>query len=139
MTLLSSLTVLCAITVSLFSTAGAVPQAADPCAKIAGKTFVPPADALACEKSFPFNETLRQNVLTNIARVFDFYTFEDYYLASPPPFQESTNNIRATLARINKTSYAVRLSQYANKQQFMVLLYRRTMTSVGTCTISRHN
>lgn len=38
-------------------------RAADPCAKIAGQTFAPPADALACLKSFPFNETIRQNVL----------------------------------------------------------------------------
>jgi hypothetical protein len=35
----------------------------DPCAKIGGQTFVPPADALACLKSFPFNETIRQNVM----------------------------------------------------------------------------
>ncbi|KAH9854585.1 hypothetical protein C2E23DRAFT_817092 [Lenzites betulinus] len=81
-------------------------HAADPCVKIAGKTFVPPQDALACMKSFPFNETLRQNVLTVISRVFDFYTFEDYYLNSPPPFQDSTKNIRAELARINRTHYA---------------------------------
>jgi hypothetical protein len=80
---------------------------ADPCAQIGGKTFAPPADVLACVKSFPFNETLRQNVLTNVARVFDFYTFENYYLYSPPPFQESTIDIRAALARINTTYYAV--------------------------------
>lgn len=43
--------------------------AADPCVKIANQTFVPPADALACQKSFPFNETLRRNVMTNVARV----------------------------------------------------------------------
>lgn len=82
--------------------------AADPCAAIAGQTFVVPDKALACLKSFPFNETLRQNVLSNIARVFDFYTFEDFYLNSPPPFQGSTTNIRADLARINSTKYAVR-------------------------------
>lgn len=81
--------------------------AADPCAKIAGKTFVIPADAMACQKAFPFNETLRQNVLTNIARVFDLFTFENYYLNSPLPFRESTTNIRATLARINRTRYQV--------------------------------
>ena len=84
--------------------------AADPCAQFAGQTFVPPAQALACSKSFPFNETLRQNVLTNIARVFDFYTFEDFYLNSPPPFQESTANIRAIIAQINSTKYEVRPS-----------------------------
>jgi len=86
------------------------PQAADPCAKIAGKTFVPPADALACYKAFPFNETLRQNVMSNVARVFDFFTFEDYYLNSPPPFQESTVNIRTALAKISATKFAVRLT-----------------------------
>ncbi|KAJ7855118.1 hypothetical protein B0H14DRAFT_2754840 [Mycena olivaceomarginata] len=84
----------------------AKPSAGDPCAAIAGKAFVQPSDALACLKSFPFNETLRQNVLShNIARVFDFFTFEDYYLQSPPPFQESTVNIRASLAKINTTKY----------------------------------
>ncbi|KAF8813458.1 hypothetical protein BYT27DRAFT_7180997 [Phlegmacium glaucopus] len=82
-----------------------VGAAPDPCAKIAGQTFVLPADALACYKAFPFDENLRQNVLTNMARVFNFYTFEDFYLNSPPPFQESTNNIRATLAKINTTVF----------------------------------
>lgn len=79
--------------------------AADPCVKVAGKAFVPPADALACLKSFPFNETLRQNVLTVVDRVFNFYTFEDYYLHSPRPFQDSTVNIRDQLKRINSTKY----------------------------------
>ncbi|KAG6864821.1 hypothetical protein C0991_006942, partial [Blastosporella zonata] len=81
------------------------PSAVDPCAKVAGKAFVPPADALACYKAFPFNETLRQNVLTNVARVFDFYTFENFYLNSPPPFQESTVNIRTAIATLNSTKY----------------------------------
>lgn len=109
MRLLLSPGVLLAFAVSLCApfTASLPSASADPCAKIGGKAFVPPADALACEKSFPFNETLRQNVLSNMERVFDFFTFEDYYLDSPPPFQESTNNIRATLAKINATHYKV--------------------------------
>lgn len=78
---------------------------ADPCAKIAGMTFVPVPDALACQKSFAFNETLRQNVMSVVSNVFNFYTFEDYYLNSPPPFQESTVDIRGELARINTTQY----------------------------------
>ena len=81
----------------------------DPCAKIAGLTWVDPADAIACQKSFPFDEGLRQNVLSVVSGVFDFYTFEDFYLNSPPPFQESTTNIRAEIARINSTQYAVRI------------------------------
>jgi len=95
------------LTVGLSLPALAIPAAsqADPCAKFAGQEFVVPSDALACLKSFPFNETLRQNVLGNIARVFDFFTFEDFYLNSPPPFQESTTNIRADISRINSTTY----------------------------------
>jgi hypothetical protein len=81
----------------------------DPCVKIAGLNFVDPADAIACQKSFPFNETLRHNVLSVVSGVFDFYTFEDFYLNSPPPFQESTTNIRAEIARINSTQYEVRI------------------------------
>ena len=94
--------------IGLVNTVLAAPgSASDPCALIAGKDFVPPSQALACMKAFPFNETLRQNVLTVISRVFDFYTFEDFYLDSPPPFQDSTNNIRANLTRINNTVYEV--------------------------------
>jgi hypothetical protein len=80
---------------------------ADPCAKIAGKPYVPSADALACLKSFPFDEKLRQNVLTNVARVLDFFTFEEYYLRSPPPYQESTIDIRKRIAQLNSTKFAV--------------------------------
>jgi len=40
--------------------------------------------------------------------VFDFYTFEDYYLDSPPPFQESTINIRDALKQLSTQAFAVR-------------------------------
>ena len=95
--------------------------ASDPCIKVAGLQIADPADAIACQKSFPFNETLRQNVLSVVSRVFDFYTFEDYYLNSPPPFQESTTNIRADIARINSMHYAVStLSSLGTGTQFMI-------------------
>ncbi|KAH9955472.1 hypothetical protein BC827DRAFT_1271685 [Russula dissimulans] len=77
----------------------------DPCSEITGRNFVDPANVIDCHKSFPFNETLRQNVLSVVSSVFDFYTFEDFYLNSPPPFQESTTDIRAEIARINNTQY----------------------------------
>ncbi|KAH9968140.1 hypothetical protein BC827DRAFT_1122317 [Russula dissimulans] len=87
------------------ASAFAAPVHPDYCAAIAGTPFVKPADALACLKSFPFNETLRQNVLSTVARVFDFYTFEDYYPKSTTPFPNNVN-IRDEIARINSTSYA---------------------------------
>ena len=133
----TSISVLALALSTLASTASST---SDPCVIVAGKTFVPPKDALACLRSFPFNETLRQNVLTVISRVFDFYTFEDFYLNSPPPFQESTVNIRDELARINSTKYAVcnvnvlkyfpltsTSSQYRNR---LILISIRTCTTL---------
>ena len=111
---------------SFLATAAAT-AVSDPCVKVAGKVaglpFVDPADAIACQKSFPFNETLRQNVLSVVSRVFDFYTFEDFYLNSPPPFQESTTNIRSEIARINSTCYEVgTLSSLLTDTQFTTFI-----------------
>lgn len=83
----------------------AAPALSDPCAAIAGALFSTPGNALACLRSFPFNETLRRNVLTTVSRVLDFYTFEDYYPRSTAPFP-NTIDIRPNLARISSTSYA---------------------------------
>ena len=112
---------------------GADTQAQDPCAAVAGKSFVPPAQALACLKSFPFDEALRQNVLTVVSRVFDFYTSEFYYLDSPAPFQDSTVDIRAEIARINATQYAVGTAP-PSFEQGSDGLCRQIMISTATFT-----
>ncbi|KZV63396.1 hypothetical protein PENSPDRAFT_669711 [Peniophora sp. CONT] len=80
--------------------------ASDPCATIAGQTFADPALVIACQKSFAFNETLRRNVMTVVSDVFNFYTFEEFYLKSPPPFQESTSNINQTLKQLSTERFA---------------------------------
>ena len=41
-------------------------RASDPCAKIANKTWVAPADVRACYKSFPVNATIKANVGLNL-------------------------------------------------------------------------
>jgi hypothetical protein len=46
-------------------------------------------------------------VISAVSRVFDFYTFEDYYYDMPSPFQESTVNIRGELYRMSKAKYDV--------------------------------
>jgi hypothetical protein len=102
---LASLPLALAAALSTSTSSNTALAAKDPCIKIAGKAFAPPADVLACMKSFPYSQALHDNVLTNIARVMDFFTFEPYYLHSPAPFQESTVNIRAELARIGNTKY----------------------------------
>ncbi|VDB83219.1 unnamed protein product [Peniophora sp. CBMAI 1063] len=95
-----------ALLAAALATAAPGPAAADPCAAVAGQTFADPATVIACQKSFPFNETLRQNVMTVVSNVFNFYTFEEYYLKSPPPFQESTVNINQTLKKLSTEKFA---------------------------------
>ena len=90
----------------LLAVAIAAPTLSDPCSAIAGALFSTPWDTQACLKSFPFNRTLQSNVMATVSRVMDFYTFE-YYYPSSAPFP-STIDIRAELARINSTTYAVR-------------------------------
>ena len=85
----------------------AAPAASDPCAKIAGQAFAAPADALACLKSFPFNQTIRANVLDVVTGVFGLYTYEDYYLDSPHPYEDSTVSISDKFAELNRTAYDV--------------------------------
>ena len=71
--------------------------------------YVLPSNAPSCLKSFPSNDTFRQNVLTDMTRVFNTSTFKFYHLRSPPPLQESTNDIRATLSKLNSTTLSVAL------------------------------
>ncbi|KAH9169337.1 hypothetical protein EDB89DRAFT_1854571 [Lactarius sanguifluus] len=113
--------------------------ASDPCVKVAGLPFADPADAIACQKSFPFNETLRQNVLSVVSRVFDFYTFENFYLNSPPPFQESTTNIRADIARINATHYATDYDFNRDLWDFTTQLNDGHTRWLPNCYNSYHN
>ena len=102
----------------LLVTAASTTLSPDPCVKIAGSQYVEPADAIACQKSFAFNETLKQNVLSVVSGALDFYNFEDFYLNSPAPFEESTTDIRAEIARMNATQYAV--STFFKKDIYLI-------------------
>ena len=106
----------------------------DPCSKVAGKTYVVPSDALACYKSFAFNETIRTNVLDNADRVLDFFTFESYYKNSPAPFQESTVDIRGKLAGFRGAKFAVRLLPFCLPLSCTYMRFRLTTTSTNHCT-----
>lgn len=103
-------TPLLALAASSIVSAGLIsPRAShsDPCAAIAGQAYVDPALALGCLKSFPVNETIKENVLAVVSGALDFFTFEAEQIHAPAPFQESSVNLRAQLARIAKTKYAV--------------------------------
>jgi hypothetical protein len=98
---------LSSVSLSLSATLPTTRGSVDPCTKIAGLPFAQPADILACFKVFPYNETLKLNVLSVVSTTLDFYTFEAQALNVPPPFQESTVNLRKEIARINATTYPV--------------------------------
>jgi hypothetical protein len=73
------------------------------------------------------------NILVSaVSRVFDFYTFEDYYYKSPPPFQESTANMRRELARISKTKYSVRGPTFPPFFECLISAISQIMNSTST-------
>lgn len=92
----------------LLTAAAPAQRNSDPCAQIAGLSFADPADVMACQMSFPFDQDLQYNVMSVVGGVFDFYTFEEFYCPSPEPFNDSSVNIRQEIGRINGTQYEVR-------------------------------
>ncbi|CEL54958.1 hypothetical protein RSOLAG1IB_07450 [Rhizoctonia solani AG-1 IB] len=80
-------------------------RASDACAKIAGQSFVAPADARACLSSFPYNATLAKNVMDVVEGAISFFTFEEWQKLAPFPFTEASVNLDFEFARIRKTKY----------------------------------
>ncbi|CDZ98146.1 hypothetical protein [Phaffia rhodozyma] len=79
----------------------------DPCTALAvakGKLYNV-ADARACLKSVPFNETIRTNILSVVNKVYDLDLFEYEQISQPLPLNQSTN-VRTELDRISKATYS---------------------------------
>jgi len=135
MKLAASFSLLLAAVLQAPSLVNAAAIDSDPCALIAGKAFVVPSQALACLKSFPYNETIKANVMTNAERVTDFFTFEPFYKNSPPPFQESTVQIRHEFSRIRNTKYDVSPIGTARGVVSQISVRSRTTLSTATSSI----
>ena len=108
----------------------------DPCAIIAGQSFVTPSKAIACLESFPYSEAIKTNVMSNAERVMDFFTFEPFYKDSPPPFQESTVQIREEFSRIRDTKYNVSPIGTVRRVVSQVSICSRTTLSTATSSMS---
>ncbi|KAJ9127060.1 hypothetical protein QFC24_001293 [Naganishia onofrii] len=80
-------------------------QGAEACSYIATQTLNDPRDVVACLKSFPFREDLRQNVLAVAESVASFYTYETSAVNSPAPYQESTVDLEGEFNRIRYQHY----------------------------------
>ncbi|KAJ9122476.1 hypothetical protein QFC22_001903 [Naganishia vaughanmartiniae] len=95
-------------TLLLLVTAAPTPKwldGAEACSHIAQQTLNDPRDVVACLKSFPFREDFRQNVLAVAETAINFHTFETISLNAPPPFEDSTINLRAEFDRIRHQQY----------------------------------
>lgn len=114
----------------------AAPVDSDPCTAIADKPFVVPSQALACLTSFPYNETIQTNVMSNAERVMDFFSFEPYYKNSPSPFQESTVQIREEFSRIKRTEYKASLISAVRDVVSHISVCSRTTISIVTSITS---
>lgn len=64
-----------------------------------------PRDVVACLKSFPFREDLRQNIMDVAETAINLHTYETISLNAPAPFQDSTVNLKAEFARIRNQQY----------------------------------
>ncbi|QRV82824.1 peptidase family S41 protein [Ceratobasidium sp. AG-Ba] len=81
-------------------------RAQDPCAAIAGKTWVKPSQVNACLSYFPFNTTLRDNVVDVVSKTFQqFHTSTSFHLNMPDPFTDDTVDLIRELNRIKSTTY----------------------------------
>ncbi|KAF8607363.1 hypothetical protein BDV93DRAFT_553079, partial [Ceratobasidium sp. AG-I] len=97
-----------AVLAQLWTGAVATPvseRAVDACSKVAGQSFVAPADARACLSSFPYNATLAKNVMDVVEGAINFLTFEEWQKLTPFPFTEASVNLDFEFARIRKTNY----------------------------------
>ena len=64
-----------------------------------------PRDVVACLKSFPFREDIRQNVMAVAESAASFYTYETSAINSPAPYQESSVNLEQEFERIRNQHY----------------------------------
>ncbi|KAG9098778.1 hypothetical protein FRC07_010594, partial [Ceratobasidium sp. 392] len=77
----------------------------DPCAAIAPKGWYKPSQVLSCLQSFPYNETLRNNVVDVVSKTFNFHTSVSFHLNMPDPFTDDTVDLQGELRRIRATKY----------------------------------
>ncbi|CAE6439798.1 unnamed protein product [Rhizoctonia solani] len=78
----------------------------DPCTKIVNQPWSKPSEVSSCLSSFPFNATLRDNVVDVLSKTFSqFHTSTNFHLHMPDPFTDDTVDLLGEFQRIKKTTY----------------------------------
>ncbi|CAE6419408.1 unnamed protein product [Rhizoctonia solani] len=81
------------------------PRQSDPCTAIATKGWYKPSQVLSCIQSFPYNETLRDNIVDVVSKTFNFHTSVSFHLNMPDPYTDDTVDLQGELRRIGRTKY----------------------------------
>ncbi|CAE6430353.1 unnamed protein product [Rhizoctonia solani] len=80
---------------------------ADPCATISNTTWLKPSEIHSCLSYFPFNATLRDNIVDVLSKTFDqFHTSTKFHLNMLEPFKDVTIDILGELQRIKQSTYS---------------------------------
>ncbi|KIY53947.1 hypothetical protein FISHEDRAFT_32250 [Fistulina hepatica ATCC 64428] len=91
----------------LFIGVAAVNVPLDPCAKIAGKRWVSPAEARACLQWHPLVPEIKHNTIDAVNKTLAFHTSTNYQIKAPKPFADQVQeDLVADLGRISETSYS---------------------------------
>ncbi|QRW23962.1 3-methyl-2-oxobutanoate hydroxymethyltransferase [Rhizoctonia solani] len=84
------------------------PTRSDPCAAISNSTWVKPSELHSCFSYFPFNTTLRDNIVDVLSKTFDqFHTSTRFHLDMPEPYKDITIDILGELQRIKQSIYSL--------------------------------
>ncbi|KIJ52329.1 hypothetical protein M422DRAFT_243123 [Sphaerobolus stellatus SS14] len=95
------------------SITAAPPPSRDPCVAIGGQTWVSPAAVRACFRSFPLNETLKQNTIEVINKTLNFQTSINYQIQAPPPFSQDVHvDVVSELNRISRQQYSTEFDSH---------------------------
>ncbi|PPQ63478.1 hypothetical protein CVT24_005135 [Panaeolus cyanescens] len=79
----------------------------DPCADIAGKKWVTPAQVRACFTSFPVDPKVKANVIEVVNKTLPFHTSVNYQIQAPPPFEHDVHeDLVADLLRISNQTHS---------------------------------
>ncbi|KAJ1300879.1 hypothetical protein OPQ81_002517 [Rhizoctonia solani] len=83
------------------------PLRSDPCAVISNTTWLKPSQVNSCLSYFPFNATLRDNIVDVLSKTFDqFHASTKFHLKMPEPYEDTTVDILDELQRIKRSTYS---------------------------------
>ena len=91
------------------------PAATDPCTVASSNYWVSSVQAHACELAVPFNQTRSLSVINSMIKALQYYTLENWFLASTNPKIPHAYDIRLDLNGVKNT---VQAGNYATDWDF---------------------